>query len=313
MPEAHWWEPGGPFPYEAHITLEEGGEIVDAVVERFGMRKIQVKGKHILLNNWPIFLRGALLDAVYPKQISPTITDGDARELIGAIKRYGFNFVRHHTHSPPSVFHRVADELGLLQLEEFASFGSIGNPRVDLTQRTRRDVYATWQGMIERDRNHPSIIAFGVNNECWHRYEFLAWAAIYRDLNHIAQDMDGTRLFIDNSGGEDHWSVASDVFDKHSYHFPTDKEMSRLRAWSKPYLKKPGAYFNVDLTAVDKPCLVTEVGGWCTFPDFQKTRAACDGELAWWLSRDPVRNPRMSTGAITRIEGGMSDASLADL
>jgi hypothetical protein len=161
--------------------------------------------------------------------------------------------------------------------------------------------------MIERDCNHPSLIAYGVNNECWNGYEFAAWAPVYRDLYHLGKQLDSTRLIIDNSGGEDHWSVASDVYDKHIYQFPTDQEMRRATAGRpyRAYIPRREAYFNADLSQVGKPCLVTEVGGWCTFPDYDKIRAVTGGKTPWWLSRDMIRNPRMGHALVNRMEAEM--------
>lgn len=309
------WHPDQPFLYTANVTLAQDGAVIDALSSRFGMRSVEARGQQILLNHEPIFLRGWLDDAIYPDSISPTITLDDARAILQACKDYGFNFVRHHTHIPVTAFHEAADEIGVLQLEEFGSFGSIGNPRIDPTQKTRRQIFNTWRGMIERDGNHPSIIAYGVNNECWNEHEFLAWAPVYRDLYRIGKALDPTRLIIDNSGGEDHWSAASDVYDKHIYQFPTEQEMQRT-SQDRPYrayIPKREAYFNVDLSQVGKPCLVTEVGGWCTFPDFDKIRARTGGKTPWWLSRDPIRNPRMAHALINRMETGMAAVGLGDL
>jgi hypothetical protein len=311
VPGAVPWEPDRPFLYQAAATLAERGEPIDAVSDRFGMRTIAVGGKQILLNGRPVFLRGWLSDAIYPEQIGPTLTAADVRRLLDRAKEHGFTFVRHHTHPPVPVFHAVADEVGILQLQEFASHGSIGNPRLDPTQRTRRQIAETWRQLIERDRNHPSLIAYGVNNECWNEPEFRVWAPLYRDLYAAGKALDPTRLILDNSGGEDRWSVASDLYDKHTYHFPSAKEMARLsRVGKRPYLRSREAYFNVDLATVAKPCLVSEVGGWCTFPDFAGIRARHDGELPWWLTRDPVRNPRMYHEVITRMEEGFARVGL---
>lgn len=302
------WTPEQPHLYTAELTISEGvaGPALDSWSSRFGMRQIEVRGKQILLNHEPIFLRGWLDDAVYPEQISPTITVEQARTILNAGKEYGFNFVRHHTHVPVVAFHEAADEVGVLQLQEFASFGSIGNPRIDPTRRTRQQIFATWRGMIRRDCNHPSLIAYGVNNECWNEHEFLTWAPLYRDLYKLGKQLDPTRLIIDNSGGEANWSVASDIYDKHLYQYPTEQEMidtTKDRAYRR-YIPKREAYFNVDLSQVGKPCLVTEVGGWCTFPDFPRIHARTGG-TPWWLSRDMTLNPRMGHALVNRMEAEM--------
>ena len=313
VPEAIPWEPDHPFLYRIGVELSEHGQLIDKVFERFGMRTVEVRGKEILLNGRSIFLRGCLADAVYPHTISPTLSELEVRDFIGRCKELGFTFIRHHTHAPVPLFHDLADELGLLQLEEFASFGSIGNPRIDPTQATRRQIVDTWCRLIERDRNHPSIIAYGVNNECWNRDELRLWAPLYRDLYRTGKELDPTRLIIDNSGGEDHWSVASDVYDKHTYHFPSDREMARAAATgSRPYLRVPGSYVNVNVLTLNKPCLITEVGGWATFPDFDRIRAQHAGVVPWWLSRDPVQNPRMYHEPIAHMEEAFAEAGLAE-
>ena len=110
VPEPILWEPDNPALYTARATLTSGRQILDTVDDRFGMRKIEVRGKQIYLNNRPVFLRGWLCDAVYPEEISPTITEEKARRILAQCKEYGFNFVRHHTHPETPAFHRAADE-----------------------------------------------------------------------------------------------------------------------------------------------------------------------------------------------------------
>ncbi|MFN8561899.1 MAG: glycoside hydrolase family 2 TIM barrel-domain containing protein [Anaerolineae bacterium] len=94
----------------------------------------------------------------------------------------GLNIIRtsHYPQSPH--FLNRCDEIGLLVLEEIPGWQFIGDN--DWKALSFRDVEA----MITRDRNHPSIVLWGVRiNESWDDEAF------YTATNKLAHDLDPTR------------------------------------------------------------------------------------------------------------------------
>lgn len=80
------------------------------------------------------------------------------------IKDFGGNAVRPHAQPWPRVYYDLADEMGLMVLDETALFGSSIrlNFEEDLTwQRSHEHL----KRLILRDRNHPSVIGWSAGNE----------------------------------------------------------------------------------------------------------------------------------------------------
>uniref|UniRef100_UPI0025FF2F4A glycoside hydrolase family 2 protein n=1 Tax=uncultured Caulobacter sp. TaxID=158749 RepID=UPI0025FF2F4A len=152
------WSPEKPKLYD--VVVQTGD---DRLTDRVGFRTIETKGRDILLNGKPIFLRGiSVHEEEFGDNPARTITEAGARALLSEVKDglHG-NFVRlaHYPHS--EVTTRLADEMGLLVWSEIPVYWLVdfGNPR---TLKLARDMLAD---NIRRDRNRASIVMWSVANE----------------------------------------------------------------------------------------------------------------------------------------------------
>lgn len=152
------WSPEKPKLYD--VVVQTGD---DKLTDRVGFRTIETKGRDILLNGKPIFLRGiSVHEEEFGDNPARTITEAGARALLSEVKDglHG-NFVRlaHYPHS--EVTTRLADEMGLLVWSEIPVYWLVdfGNPR---TLKLARDMLAD---NMRRDRNRASIIMWSVANE----------------------------------------------------------------------------------------------------------------------------------------------------
>lgn len=164
------WDPDHPHLYPTILRLVNAeGTVVDEVRSYFGMRKIgtapaeKIDGPCALsLNNQPIYLRGALYQSYHPDGV---YTAGDVSTLrndIAYARKAGFDFLRIHIKLDDPLVLYYADTLGILIMQDFPNFGEGGD-----TPLGRRRFREMLQGGIERDFNHPSIIAWCIFNESW--------------------------------------------------------------------------------------------------------------------------------------------------
>lgn len=163
------WDPGDPKLYRVVFRLIEDDRELDAVRSYFGMRKIGTvpspspEAPAILsLNNKPIYLRGALYQSYHPDGV---YTAGDARTLrndIAFARESGFDFLRVHIKLDDPLLLYYADTLGILLMQDFPNFGEGGD-----TPRGRQRFEEMMRLGIQRDFNHPSIIAWCIFNETW--------------------------------------------------------------------------------------------------------------------------------------------------
>jgi hypothetical protein len=103
--DAKLWSPEAPYLYTARLTLLRGPKAIDTVTSRFGLRQIEIRGPHFLLNGKRLFLRGYGDDHIYPRELARSADKEMYRSRLRLIKSYGFNFVRHHsTIMPPEYY-----------------------------------------------------------------------------------------------------------------------------------------------------------------------------------------------------------------
>ena len=175
------WDVDTPQLYTLHLSLNEENMLVDQVTQRFGLRQAEFrKGQGFFLNGQRLLLRGCNRHESIVglgSAFTPALHRMDA-ELI---KSLGFNLVR-LSHYPQSRFFMDAcDELGLLVYSEVASWKSVRGGR------WLRAAMRQMKGMIERDRNRPSVLLWGMGNESRSR-------RTYRVLQELIQELDPTRL-----------------------------------------------------------------------------------------------------------------------
>jgi beta-glucuronidase len=150
------WSPDNPKLYK--VSIESGS---DKITDRIGFRAIETKGKQILLNGKPVFLRGISLHDENPLRRDRANSVDDARLVLGWARELGCNFIRlaHYPHQENIV--RMADEMGIMLWEELPLYWGIewDNPKV---LQEAKDQYTA---LINRDYNRACSIIWSIANE----------------------------------------------------------------------------------------------------------------------------------------------------
>lgn len=165
----------------------------------FGFRHIEGVGRELRLNGRPIFLRGTLDCAVYPKTGHPPMSIPKWERVLGVVKEYGFNHVRFHTWCPPRAAFEAADRLGVyLQPEAAAWVDDWGIETVTRPPPMGRDPQVTaflraeLRRMSEAYGNHPSFLLCSIGNEFGNRST--DWDCVNRMVEEI-KSRDPRRLY----------------------------------------------------------------------------------------------------------------------
>lgn len=210
------WTLESPALYHLRLNLLQNGTVIDQQVIRFGFRTAEFCADgRFYLNGQPLKLFGLNRHQMYPYLGSAA--PKRLQELDADILKYelGCNIVRtaHYTQSPH--FLNRCDEIGLLVFEEIAGWQHLGDAH------WKSLVLQDLQAMIERDRNRPSIILWGVRvNESPDDDGF------YQQTNQIARQLDPTR----QTGGVRDFiqsSFLEDVFTLND--FPAGMQTPRVR------------------------------------------------------------------------------------
>ena len=176
------WNIDCPYLYTLNVQLVCNGEVVDEINQRFGFREVCFKQDGFYLNGIKIKLRGLNRHQSYPyvgyaMPKSAQVKDADILKY-----ELGVNIVRTSHYPQSRHFLDRCDEIGLLVFEEIPGWQHIGD------SNWKNIACDNVKEMILRDRNHPSIVMWGVRiNESPDCDEF------YRVTNQIAHTMDSTR------------------------------------------------------------------------------------------------------------------------
>ena len=176
------WCPENPKRYQVEVTLDNS-----TICDSIGFRKIETRGKQILLNGKPIFLKGISIHEEKPNGGGRANGTEDAHTLLSWAKELGCNFVRlaHYPHNEYMV--REAERMGLMVWSEIPCYWTIAwtNPK------TYENTCNQLTDMIRRDHNRANVIIWSIANETPHSAERDAFLS---SLAKQARSLDNTRL-----------------------------------------------------------------------------------------------------------------------
>ncbi|MDP7620234.1 MAG: glycoside hydrolase family 2 TIM barrel-domain containing protein, partial [Dehalococcoidia bacterium] len=193
--DPHLWDIDDPYRYRVTARLSTPNmSSVDESSTCCGFRDFRFEDGYFRLNGRRIYLRCSHTGGCVPiGRRVPQDPDLLRRDLINA-KVMGFNSIRFISGMPRPVQLDVCDEIGVMVYEEsYAGWYLQDSPW--MAERFDRSTTA----MIKRDRNHPSVVIWGLLNENFGG-EVIRHAAGSLPL---IQSLDATRMVMLNSGRHD--------------------------------------------------------------------------------------------------------------
>ncbi len=192
------WDIDSPHLYMVEALLEEDGVVIDSVADKFGFRTIEYGSDFgFKLNGRKVFLAGIAnhhdLGAVGVAAYKTAI-----ERQMRTLKAFGYNAIR-CSHNPYSDdFYRIADEVGLLVVDELIDKWSDKD-----YWGGRKPFMQLWPDLIQewvkRGRNHPSVVLWSLGNELqtrsdWSGYQTDDWGiTTYRIFDQMVKRYDRTR------------------------------------------------------------------------------------------------------------------------
>jgi beta-galactosidase len=154
------WSPDSPHLYRIRASLREGPRVWDSLEIPLGLRWYSFTADQgFFLNGKRLQLQGTTWHQSYPGMGDALPNSRHFADMLN-IREMGCNFFRtsHYPHDPAVI--EACDDLGILVLEELF----VGE-EVENTPEYFEIQAQTAKEMIERDRNHPSVILWGLSGE----------------------------------------------------------------------------------------------------------------------------------------------------
>lgn len=186
------WSPESPNLYRANIVLKVDGQATDGWVERFGVRKWEVRGGSFYLNNRKYFVRGYGDDSIYPLTIASPASREAHRRHLQLARSYGFAYVRHHTHCEVPEFYEAADEIGIMVQPELPYYGPTPSAAAEGYFKPAEDLTE----LYTHYRRYVSLATYCTGNEGH------LGSPIDREVYQLAKRLDPGRLALHQDGGK---------------------------------------------------------------------------------------------------------------
>lgn len=169
IPSPALWTAETPDLYTLIVALKDSnGAITEAIPQRIGFRSVEIKDGVFLVNGKPVKMKGANRHDHHP-DLGETIPYESMIEDVLLMKQHNLNAVRtsHYPNDPR--FYDLCDEYGLYVMDEcdIESHG-FGYEMDDIPAQVpgwRSAFVDRMERMVQRDKNHPSIIIWSLGNE----------------------------------------------------------------------------------------------------------------------------------------------------
>lgn len=159
------WSAEAPNLYQVETQLiAPSGEVIETVRQRIGFRRVEVRNRQLLVNGQAVWIFGVNRHDHHPDKGS-TVSIEDMRRDLEVMRRHNITAIRGSHYPNDAAFYGLCDELGMYVVDEANIEGHAFNTSICDDERYRSAFVERGARMVQRDRNHPSIILWSLGNE----------------------------------------------------------------------------------------------------------------------------------------------------
>jgi len=197
------WSAETPNLYQLVITTkDEGGKIIESLGCQVGFRNVEIKNGQLCVNGVRILVKGVNIHEHH--EINGHVQDLETMiKDITVMKKFNINTVRTSHYPQPEIWYELCNKYGMYLIDEanIESHG-MGYGKKSLAKDP------TWydshlfrtRNMLERDKNHPSVIIWSLGNEAGDGENFVktsAWIKSRDNTRLVQYEQAGTKAHTD--------------------------------------------------------------------------------------------------------------------
>ncbi|WP_295127488.1 glycoside hydrolase family 2 TIM barrel-domain containing protein [uncultured Chitinophaga sp.] len=203
------WNGESPFLYDLELALtDENGKSLGIVSQKVGFRKVEIKNSQLLLNGVPLTVHGTNRHE-HDEDNGHLPSRALMLKDIQLMKQHNINAVRNSHYPNDPYWYKLCDEYGIYLVDEAnIETHGMGAEFQAWFDKTKHPAYLpAWAPahidritrMVERDKNHASIIIWSLGNECGN-------GPVFHDAYKWLKERDKTRPVQFEQAGED-WNT----------------------------------------------------------------------------------------------------------
>jgi hypothetical protein len=229
----------------------------------FGMRQIKAVGKQLQINGKPLFLRGTLECAIFPKTGYPPTDVEEWMRILNICRAHGLNHLRFHSWCPPEAAFSAADRIGFYLHVECSSWCNQSTKLGDGTPFDKY-LYEESQRMADTYGNHPSFCMMAYGNEPGGKN----YVPFLKEFVSFWKKSDNRRIYTSGAG----WpNLAENDY--------LSTPAPRIQAWGdglKSIINANPPSTDYDwsskIASLTQPVVSHEIGQWCVYPNFREIK-----------------------------------------
>jgi beta-galactosidase len=176
VPSVARWSAEKPNLYNLTLTLKDKKK-PQVIAQKIGFRKVEIKNKQLLVNGKPVYIKG--VNRHEHNQYNGRVLSHEQMEKeVQQMKQFNVNAVRTSHYPNNTYWYELCDEYGIYVVDEanIEAHGLITyTPAPDYFHKAISPIASDpkWKdmlqfrirNMVERDKNHPSVIIWSIGNE----------------------------------------------------------------------------------------------------------------------------------------------------
>lgn len=171
------WSAETPNLYTVLLTLkDDDGKALEVISSKFGFRKVEIKNSRLYVNGHPVLLKGVNRHEVHP-MYGKTIPLETMIRDIELMKQHNINTVRTCHYPDDPEWYKLCDKYGLYVVDEANLETHGAEDKLTKDPKWKAAYVDREVRLVQRDKNHPSVIIWSMGNESWDGKNFVAGRA----------------------------------------------------------------------------------------------------------------------------------------
>ncbi|GFR77257.1 beta-galactosidase [Elysia marginata] len=181
------WSAEKPYLYRVRFILKnKKGTILEVIDQNVGFRTVEIKDGQLLVNGKAILIKGVNRHETDPTT-GQTISKERMEQDIRVLKAFNINAIRTSHYPNDPYFYDLCDKYGIYLIGE-ANIESHGMGYSRTKTLANRPSWETahlqrMKRMVERDKNHASVIIWSMGNEAGDGYNMQRGYLVIKDLD----------------------------------------------------------------------------------------------------------------------------------